>query len=479
VEASRKQIPAQVHLEQREIHKAKIKTKLLLVTICAVLDATAWSSYAHDVRYWVWQRDDPPDERELVEFAAQRVDTIYWQVGELENVGATWRWKARFNFPTSDAAGIRFVPVVRLVSRERQPFSDSSTAALLASLSGVTAKRNELQLDYDAPDRLLADYARTLSRIHGLVPRLTIAALPHWSGADYLKLLEPTVDELLPMLYDFEAEPILKDQSPLPLISPEKISKLIENWRACRKPWRAGLPVFARLSLYDANQKLRGQIRNWNWDELCFNRSFEMSNGGKFGTSILRATRSTSIANTPIYLGDELIVREVERAALQNAISTALRCGAQGVVFFRLPDSSASSGWSLRQLGHLQGTPGLILRKPDDSETLELSNVGDGDLEPHFASSGADAGGYALEVEAPTPIFREAQPGDFASVNAFAGEKSAKVPFATWLRFQFPQLRAKENLRTGLIQLAPGADFRQTRYRILNVEGAPPWKSLQ
>ena len=204
-----------------------------------------------------------------------------------------------------------------------------------------------------------------------------------------------------------------------------------------------------------------------------------MANDGQFGTSILRATRSTSIANTPIYSGDEVIVREVDRTALRNAIGVASRAGAQGAVFFRLPDSTASSGWSLRQLGHLETGPRLILRKPADSETIELSNISDGDLEPRFSSSGADAGGYALEVEAATPIFREAQPGDFASVNAFAGEKSAKVPFATRLRFQFAQLRAKENMRTGLIQLAPGADFRQTRYRILNIEGAPPWRSLE
>jgi hypothetical protein len=453
--------------------------RVFVLTIATISSGIAMSSSAHDVRYWVWQRDDPLDEQELTELAAQRIDTIYWHVGELENVGETWRWKARFNFPSPNAAHIRFVRVVRLVSRERQPFSDASVTALLASLSAVSAKHVELQLDYDAPDRLLADYAKTLNRIHGLVPHLTIAALPHWSRADHLKLLEPNVDELLPMLYDFEAEPVLKDQSPLPLISPDKISKLIEAWRACHKPWRAGLPVFARLSVYDASQKLRGQIRNWNWDELCFNRSFQMANRAQFGASILRATTSTSIANTPIHPGDELIVREVERAALQNAISTALRAGAQGVVFFRLPDSSASSGWSLRQLGHLQGAPRLILRKPDDSETLELSNVGQGDLEPRFSSSGVDAGGYALEIEAPTPIFREAQSGDFASVNAFAGEKSAKVPFATRLRFQFAQLRAKENLRTGLIQLAPGADFRQTRYRILNIEGAPAWRSLE
>jgi len=453
--------------------------RVLILTIAVIASAIPLASSAHDVRYWVWQRDDPLDEQELAELEAQKIDTIYWQAGELENTRETWHWKARFNFPSSNTAHIRFVPVVRLVSREQQPFSDGSITALLASLSSASANHDELQLDYDAPDRLLADYAGVLKRVHDLVPRLSIAALPHWSRADCLKLLESNVDELLPMLYDFEAEPVLKNQSPLPLISPEKISKLIESWRPCRKPWRAGLPVFARLSVYDADQKLRGQIRNWNWDELCFNPSFQMANDGQFGASILRATKSTSIANTPIHSGDEVIVREVDRTALRNAIGVASRAGAQGIVFFRLPDSTSSSGWSLHQLGHLEARPRLILRKPADSETLELSNAGDGDLEPRFARNEVEAGGYALEVEAATPIFREAQPGDFASVNALAGEKSAKVPFATRLRFQFAQLRAKENLRTGLIQLAPGADFRQTRYRILNIEGAPPWRSLE
>jgi hypothetical protein len=443
------------------------------------LSAIVTSAWADEVRYWVWQRDEPLDERELVELAAQRVDTIYWQVGELENVREAWRWKARFSFPTSEATRIRFVPVVRLVSRERQPFSDASITALLASLSATTAKRDELQLDYDAPDRLLADYANALKRIHELVPRLTIAALPHWSRADHLKLLEPNVDELLPMLYDFEPEPILKNQLPLPLISPEKISKLIESWRACHKPWRAGLPVFARLSLYDANDKLRGQIRNWNWDELCFNRSFQLVNGGQFATTILRATTPISIGNTKINPGEELIVREVDRGALHDAIAAALRAGLQGIVFFRLPDSTASSGWSLHQLGHLKADPRLIAQEPPDSETLELSNTGDGDLAPRLPSSGKDEGGYSLEIDAPTAIFREAERGDFASLDAFAGDTQARVPFATRLRFRFAQLRAKENLRTGLIQLAPGADFRQTRYRILNTGDNPTWKPLE
>ena len=111
--------------------------RLLILVIATISSAIAMASSAHDLRYWVWQRDDPLDEQELTELAKQKVDTIYWQVGELENVGETWRWKARFNFQSLNVAHIRLVPVVRLVSRERQPFSDASVTALLASLSGT------------------------------------------------------------------------------------------------------------------------------------------------------------------------------------------------------------------------------------------------------------------------------------------------------------------------------------------------------
>lgn len=445
----------------------------------AISTAIASSSLALDIRYWVWQRDEPLDEHELTELAAQRVEIIYWQVGELESVGETWRWKTRFNFPTSNPNGIHFVPVVRLVSREKEPFSEVSSAGLITQLTAISAKPGELQLDYDAPDRLLADYSAVLRRLHQSVPKVTITALPHWSRSDHLKVLQPSVDELLPMLYDYEAEPILKDQAPLPLIAPDKISKLIGDWRGCPNTWRAGLPTFARLSVYDANQKLRGQIRNWNWDELCFNRNLLTASGGQWCSFILRAAKSTSLANTPIRSNEEVIVREVDRAVLRDAIAAAARDGAQSAVLFRLPDSSASSGWSLRQLGHLEGRSQLVVRKSDSAEALELSNLGDGDLEPRFVANAAEGGGYRLEIENPTPIFREAQPGDFVSVSSSAGDRPAALPFATRLQFRFAQLRAGEKLKTGLIQLAPRADFGQARYRILNSEGGLSWKSLE
>src|SRR5438874_88595 len=180
----------------------------------AVIAAAAmWlssSASAFDTAFWVWQRSEPLSDAERTELSAQGVRTIYWQVGELENVGETWRWKARFAMPPSNGIELRVVPIVRLESRERSPFSQTSLESLLSALAPSAKNEDELQLDYDAPDRLIAEYASALKKIHALVPKLSITALPHWARSPALNLLEASVNELAPMLYDFEPDPIVE-----------------------------------------------------------------------------------------------------------------------------------------------------------------------------------------------------------------------------------------------------------------------------
>jgi len=226
----------------------KSLARIRLVSVVTIV-TTIHSASAVDLRYWVWQRANPLEDDETAELANQKVDTIYWQVGELENTGESWRWKAGFDFPASNNKQIHFIPAVRLVSRERQPFSDASVADLIARLKPVAGNSDELQLDYDAPDRLLSDYSNALKQIHQISRKLTITALPHWSRPNQLAILRPNVDEFFPMLYDYEAEPVLENDSPLPLIDRKKTAKLIDDWHSCGKTWRAGLPVFARLSV--------------------------------------------------------------------------------------------------------------------------------------------------------------------------------------------------------------------------------------
>ncbi|PYI92145.1 MAG: hypothetical protein DME97_10410 [Verrucomicrobia bacterium] len=443
------------------------------------------SAGAFETAFWVWQRSEPLSEAERAELAAQNVRTIYWQIGELENVGQAWRWKARFTRPRSETGELKFVPVIRLESRERSPFSPASLDSLLGVLSPVAKDADELQLDYDAPDRLLADYAAALRKIHTVVPRLSITALPGWSRDSVRRLFERSVDELLPMLYDFEPDPIVEGAAPLPLVVPEKLERSLGEWDQCRIPWRPGLPAFARLTLFDPSGKSRGHIREWSWDALCFDRSLATLRPIDLGVTLLRPRAATRVANTPVNADQLLAVRWPDRAALMRVIDRVKKTSARGVVFFRMPDSSAASGWSLRQLGHLEATPHLVLRQRTESHELELVNESDADLEPRLSSTtskGELDRGYALELDAPAAIFRDAQEGDFwrliGHVDPDGAHRAVTVPLATRLTFWFSHLRARQSWRTGVIHLAPGESFDQIRYRIRNSAGDSEWKSI-
>jgi hypothetical protein len=444
-----------------------------------------FSASAFDTAFWVWQRSEPLSDSERAELSAQGVHAIYWQSGELENVGEAWRWKARFPLPRTSDGGLRFVPVVRLESREKTPFSKTSLESLLSVLSAVTKGADELQLDYDAPDRLVEEYAAALKKIHALVPRLSITALPGWSRSQVLRVLASSVDELLPMLYDFEPDPIVEGAAPLPLLDPEKLEKSLTEWSHCPIVWRAGLPSFARVTLFDPSGRSRGHVREWNWDDICFNKSLATLRPTALGVTIFKARASTRVTNTPVQVDQLLAMRWPDRAGLMSVIDQAKKMSARGLVFFRLPDSSAPSGWSLRQLGHLEATPHLVFRKTGTPPQLELMNESDADLEPRLSSANSNGDldrGYALELDAPAAIFRDAQEGDFwrvlGHVDPEGARRAVAVPLATRLTFWFSHLRARQSWRTGVFQLAPGATFSQIRYRIRNAPGDSEWKNI-
>ncbi|HEY2125394.1 MAG TPA: DUF3142 domain-containing protein [Chthoniobacterales bacterium] len=457
--------------------RVRLRRWLILLSLFALLQS-AEPAFPFDFSYWVWQREEPLSEEEATLLAAQDVHTIYWHIGELENTSESWRWKARFPLPTGNRS-LHIIPVVRLVSREPQPFSPASLAALIAALASAGKLTGELQLDYDAPDRLLDDYGRALAQIRKTTSRLSITALPHWSRADCLRPLANNVDELFPMLYDFEAEPVLRNGQPQPIIDPEKMARMLRDWSACAKPWHAGLPSFARLTIYNAEGKSRGQIRNWNWDEVCLSRDLLLASPSQLGTTLWRARAPCVISNTRLQTNDQLAVRLADRDALRSAIEAVRKTTATGVTFFRLPDSAASSGWSVSQLSHLGDAQAqLTFRASASGDSCILENETPADLEPCLHSGDGEERGYAVELAADLPVFREAEPGDFAGVTSSANGKHVTIPFATRVAFVFSQLRARQTLKTGLIQLAPGTDLGHARYRFRNLKGDSRWRPL-
>ena len=437
--------------------------------------------------FWVWHRGDPLRQSEIAELRRQEVSVFYWNIGEMELSGGSWRWKARALNAAALAEPLRVVPVVRLIAETKTPFESAAWKRLGGQLRAVASKDGELQIDFDCPDRLLAAYADALAELRRLIPSLSITALAHWSTQPAFPALQRSVSEMTPMFYDMQADPtgVSADAPPPPLLDPSQVGRTLRSWRACAIPWRAGLPTFARLTVFDGAGLSRGQIPNWTWDDFCFHKSLHALAPTRLGVTIFRAHADVRVARTAIGENDLVVSRFTDRAALSQVAKIARDSGAAGVTFFRLPDDTDPAGASLSDLGRLAtgAAPHLALRWKT-AEQLELVNDSPVDLAPRLAGENGDRDrGYALELDAPAPIFRDALAGEFWRVTAHTQPDSpqpqpAPVALATRLTFWFSHLRAGAALRSGLLQTAPGASISGLRYRIMNCEGASTWTTL-
>jgi hypothetical protein len=448
--------------------------------------------------FWVWNRLDPLTSPERTALLAAGVNRLYWQSGEVEiqQGDLVWRRTAPLPFPEDSAAvddrGPEIIPVVRVSTTIRSPeqFSAEAFGRLLRPVVDAAPGR-ELQIDFDCPDRLLGLYAERLRAVRQFadVRRLTVTALAGWADAPDSAQLWPAVDAVYPMLYDTQVDPAPTPGDPTPcrprrLLDPDELGRRLRAWHRCPIPWVAGLPVFARVTLYDAAGHSHGHLRSWDWDDLIFNSGLRLDRPPAGGTTVLRAGRPTRVGENPVEPGEYVAVRTAERGAIQAGITQAEAAGARGVVFFRLPDPPAplrptGSGWSLAQVlallspdaASMDAAPRLTLRRPaDGGERWVLQNDSDRDLAARFD---ADDRGYQLELELAdgAPGWREALPGDFRRVlgHRFAADDKpvpVVIPLAQRLTFWFAGLPAHAALSTGLIQLAPGVDPAAVRFRV-------------
>ncbi len=463
-----------------------MRRRLLRLAIASLALGNAWAG-ALERSFWVWHRSAPLSAAESVELAGQEVRTLFWNVGEMENRGGGWRWRAQPLAFGAVAPRFHVVPVVRLTSEGKTPFAAEAMPVLVAKLKAVATGEGEVQLDYDCPDRSLGAYAVALGEIRRTIPRVSITALAHWPRLSDFAALTSNVSEIAPMFYDMQADPtgVGPDAPPPPILDPVQVAAALREWQACAIPWRAGLPNFTRLTVFDRTGLSRGQIPNWSWEDFCFHKALHTLAPTRLGVTLFRADAATRVAATPVAQGEIVASRFTDRAALAQTVGRAREAGAAGVVFFRLPDGSDPAGWSLSDMANIASPamPRLILRQ-SDGEHLELVNDSPNDLAPRLAGEKNDRDrGYALELDARVPAFREALAGDFWRVTSHANPDAeiptpVAVPLATRLTFWFGDLRAGSARQTGLLQLAPGATFAGVRYRILNCEGAAEWKPV-
>lgn len=422
------------------------------------------------------------------------VKKLYWHAGSWRGAEGRWVPTARTGLPAGQMPGITLVPVFRLTPGAENPLTQAAVAELGKTIRAVGQEKglSEAQVDFDCPDRLLPAYAVFLRALRPAVAplRLSATALAAWSERSDFAELQAGADELFPMFYDLQADlpAEVRHGRVRPILQVVETARQIEAWSACRIPWHAGLPGFARVTVFDPQGNSRGHLRAWSWDSIVFLPALRTAGAPGAGVTLLRAETPCYAGQTPIAAGETVACRWPMREDLLSAMDQARKAGAAGVAIFRLPEGTASGGWSLPQWGELiRGAEASAptLRLSRDEEALVLTNISQADLPPRISGSGGSLDrGWQVEIEAGGVAgFREAAAGEFAAVYGHVhpdqeAQMSAPIPLAERLTFWFANLTVGESRRTGLIQLAPGIDFKSVRWRIPGSPQNSAWQPL-
>jgi hypothetical protein len=449
-----------------------------------------------EVTYWVWHRQGRLAGAEVRSLSAQGVRRLFWHAATLRGVGKEWRLEGNWQLPPREVEpAIAIVPVLRFSLEGTMPLGEEGSATVGVALAEALRRSGgtEIQVDFDCPDRRLREYAAFLGRCRASIApaRLSATALAGWAERPELALLSRNVDELFPMFYDLHPDTPAEVQAGFirPLAGEAGMERLIGRWKACRVPWNAGLPNFARITIFDGDGKSRGHLRAWEWDEVCFNPALALRGEPAPGVVLFAVEHHTVLANTALLAGETVACRWPEPGELARAHGQALRAGAAGVALFRLPSAGSQGGWSLRQMETLlregaAGEPLLQVRMAGQS--LELFNESASDLPPRLTGPGGPGDrGWQLELDSSEggAVFREARPGEFAQVfgKTVLGTRDSEpvpIPLADRLTFRFSDLRAGQSRQTGLLVLGGGADFRSLRWRVVNSLRSSEWQPV-
>lgn len=442
---------------------------------------------AEPAGYWVWQRGPylSTDEAEALNRA--HVPRLYWQIGTLGRKDSSWPWKEQYSQPWNEPLssefskvskaipGIQIIPVIRIEPPPDWSFNPGDNEALITRLNAVAAGTGapELQIDYEAPDRLIPSYAAFLQQLHPKRKwQLSITALGHWDR--FASSFQGAVDEITPMFYDLDpAHEQLRGGLLGPLGDPSSTHAQLERWRHCPIPWRAGLPNFSRVTFVGTDGWSRGNLRNWRWDEVWFSPLLAPNGPTKAGQTSFTVRENGVIGDAPVHRGETVVVREPDRPGLRDLVDSAAGLGATGAIYFRLANFDASSGFTVTSLNSASSTPFKVHWETKSA----ISLVVEGDVPPRIFSNGQR--GYALALRCAGEGWREAFAGTFHHVTTDAtGLHPAHDPLpigTNTLYFWFAQIQEGSALVTGLVRTGGTKSFQ---WQLVNLDSENTWHSV-
>ena len=247
------------------------------------------------------------------------------------------------------------------------------------------------------------------------------------------------------MFYDLKIDQPehIRADDPLAMITPETLS-WINKWKRCPVTWRAGLPNFQRLTLFESSGKLVGHLQRWSPAHLSRIPGLHPLPQKSSNSMTFEVSLKTSYHGVSLSPGQRLIWRVPGEDNTLRALTSAQEAGASGIIWFAHPDSTPVTWHSVTHLASLQKgqTPLVNLRHeilPDGSVTL--TNDGPGDLP---FNPGDDQGQLILEANAPA-TFASVDPGTFAEITA-PGSSLVRPELAHTITLSFNGLRSGNSL---------------------------------
>lgn len=409
--------------------------------------------------FWVWHRSSDLSAAEVDSLKIAGTRTLYWHAVECEWKDSDWQ-AVRIAKPMRAIDGIRIIPVFRI---KPNPEFLGSPAAVKSfrQLFERWADGNlfdELQLDFDCPDRMIDGYGKFLrSLCSEIAPvRISITALAGWPRQPGFEKLARSVTAMAPMFYDLFPDSqgdVMKRN--FQAMADVKSKELIHEWAKCPVPWLAGLPNFERVSVFTGDGILSGHLRGWSHDGLFFNPSLQPVPLGN-GVTFYQAEKSVTLYGTTIAGDSSVVHRMPDPEVLESLTRAAKEAGAAGVAYFALPGPGIQAAYSA---SHLAGKSisYLTLTAREDGSVI-LKNLGPRDLPSNPLR-------WNLVMEADqVGTFRSAPPGEFAANNS---DGPAEV--VTQVVLQFSKLPAGGSISSGRFIVRPEA----VRWSVPGAEDMP------
>lgn len=452
------------------------------------------------VAFWAWQARTPSPSGVRRAIGETNAYDLFLRAGQFDRkgAGATRIRPAEGAFP----AGVRLRLVYNATPALLDAFGALDADAFAAGLARAAAEDTAraladgatvagVQLDLDAPTRLLPGYAEILRASRRALPsglELSMTGLPTWLSSPDLAAVVDAVDFWVPQCYGTDVA--RRAETKVPVATPAEVASAVARAEALGRPYYAGLASYGLVARYDARGDLAELRGDLDPALVATVVNLELVEHAEYPTApgewrdVYRARAACAVGGLALEAGDTLVV-DVPTAEWLRGCARAARdasgANLRGVCVFRLPDEADRTALTIEEvraaLEDRDASPAAVVtaRVRGDRLVVEVTNAGDGAPVPSAEALTAD-------VRVPAGAVASAAAGDLATVELlgeWGGESHPCSPRrATLARVRAASWRPSETVRAELRLAGPppasveislaastgaGAPWRETR----------------